>query len=114
MPLYDYRCSVCGREVEVMHGIHADGPDACEACGGAMSKVLSPPTIHFKGSGWAKKDAATATAKKAKPKGSAASTSSTKEKGAESGTSSPSAGEKAGSGDASGAKTTASTGTTTD
>jgi putative FmdB family regulatory protein len=70
MPLYDYRCVACGREVEVMHGIHDVGPDACEACGGAMSKVLSPPAIHFKGSGWAKKDAAASTARKAKPKGS--------------------------------------------
>ena len=70
MPLYDYRCVACGREVEVMHGIHDRGPEACEACGGTMSKVLSPPAIHFKGSGWAKKDAAASTAKKAKPKGS--------------------------------------------
>ena len=65
MPLYDYRCGTCGREVEVMHGIHDTGPEACEACDGAMTKVLSPPAIHFKGSGWAKKDAA---AKRTKPK----------------------------------------------
>ena len=71
MPLYDYRCTECGREVEVMHGIYASGPEACESCGGAMRKALSTPAIHFKGSGWAKKDAAAASAKKAKPKGSA-------------------------------------------
>jgi putative FmdB family regulatory protein len=64
MPLYDYRCGACGREVEVMHSIHHQGPETCAACGGTMKKVLSPPAIHFKGSGWAKKDAAT----KAKPK----------------------------------------------
>ncbi len=68
MPLYDYRCTECDREVEVMHGIHDSGPERCQTCGGAMRKALSPPTIHFKGSGWAKKDAATA-ATKAKPKG---------------------------------------------
>lgn len=68
MPLYDYRCTECGREVEVMHGIHASGPETCEHCGGTMRKALSPPAIHFKGSGWAKKDAAAASAKKAKPK----------------------------------------------
>ena len=68
MPTYDYRCTECGREVEVMHGIHASGPESCEHCGGAMRKALSPPAIHFKGKGWAKKDAAAATAKKAKPK----------------------------------------------
>ena len=58
MPRYDYRCADCGRLIEVMHGINDAGPDACAECGGRMHKVLSPPTIHFKGSGWAKKDAA--------------------------------------------------------
>ncbi len=83
MPLYDYRCTACGREVEVMHGIHVSGPTACEACGGRMSKLLSPPTIHFKGSGWAKKDAA-AGAKKATSKGSSSTSKSdaSREKGA--------------------------------
>jgi putative FmdB family regulatory protein len=68
MPLYDYRCTECGREVEVMHGINDSGPATCQHCGGAMRKALSPPAIHFKGSGWAKKDAA-AGARKAKPAG---------------------------------------------
>jgi putative FmdB family regulatory protein len=71
MPLYDYRCTECDREIEVMHGIHDSGPQTCEICGGAMRKALSTPAIHFRGSGWAKKDAAAATAKKAKPKASA-------------------------------------------
>ena len=57
MPTYDYRCTDCGLEVEVTHGIHASGPSTCTACGGAMRKALSTPAIHFKGSGWAKKDA---------------------------------------------------------
>ena len=67
MPLYDYRCTECGREVEVMHGINDRGPESCQHCGGTMRKALSPPAIHFKGSGWAKKDAASA--KKATTKG---------------------------------------------
>ncbi len=67
MPTYDYRCTVCGREVEVVHGIYGTGPQTCEACGGAMRKTLSAPAIHFKGSGWAKKDAA-ASAKNAQSK----------------------------------------------
>jgi putative FmdB family regulatory protein len=57
VPTYDYRCAACGLEVEVTHGIHAHGPTTCTACGGAMRKALSTPAIHFKGSGWAKKDA---------------------------------------------------------
>src|SRR3989304_4541269 len=56
MPLYDYRCVMCGHEVEVMHTVDGAGPTTCEACGGTMRKALSSPAIHFKGSGWAKVD----------------------------------------------------------
>jgi putative FmdB family regulatory protein len=57
MPIYEYVCGSCGRRIEMMHGIHGHGPAACESCGGPMRKALSAPAIHFKGSGWAKKDA---------------------------------------------------------
>ena len=83
MPTYDYRCTACDREVEVMHGISESGPQTCEDCGGAMRKALSSPAIHFKGSGWAKKDAAAATAKKAPPKASSASSAEDAGSGAE-------------------------------
>ena len=56
MPIYDYACTVCGRVVEVVHGINGQGPASCETCGGAMKKLMSSPAVHFKGSGWAKKD----------------------------------------------------------
>jgi putative FmdB family regulatory protein len=85
MPIYEYVCSACERRIEVVHGINAAGPTVCEACGGAMRKALSAPAIHFKGSGWAKKDArsaaasATAAAKKddAKPDAPASPTADT-------------------------------------
>ena len=67
MPRYDYRCTGCGLEIEVVHGMYDSGPEECVHCGAAMRKALSTPTIHFKGTGWAKKDAA-ATIKKATPK----------------------------------------------
>ena len=56
MPIYDYACTVCGRVVEVVHGINGQGPATCETCGGSMKKLMSSPAVHFKGSGWAKKD----------------------------------------------------------
>jgi putative FmdB family regulatory protein len=58
MPIYDYVCGACGTTTEVVHGIHDDGPRYCPACGakGRMKKAFAPPTIVFKGSGWAKKD----------------------------------------------------------
>ena len=78
MPIYDYRCSQCGLEIEVMHGINDDGPGVCASCGGAMRKALSTPAIHFKGSGWAKKDAASAG--RAKSTGGAADHATASEK----------------------------------
>jgi putative FmdB family regulatory protein len=58
VPIYDYVCSACHRLTEVVHGIAAEGPHFCPECGaeGTMTKVISAPSVHFKGSGWAKKD----------------------------------------------------------
>jgi putative FmdB family regulatory protein len=58
MPIYDYLCSNCGQTTEVIHGIDADGPRFCPVCGaeGTLRKAFATPAVHFKGSGWAKKD----------------------------------------------------------
>ena len=58
MPAYDYACARCGHLAEVSHGIHAGGPRFCPQCGaeGTMRKGFTAPAVHFKGSGWAKKD----------------------------------------------------------
>jgi putative FmdB family regulatory protein len=58
VPIYDYVCSNCKHRVEVIHGINDAGPRFCPSCGteGTMRKALVPTAIHFKGSGWAKKD----------------------------------------------------------
>lgn len=66
MPLYDYICGNCGERTEVMHSVHAESPDTCPACGlGPLKKALNPPAIHFKGTGWAKKERASASVPKA-------------------------------------------------
>jgi putative FmdB family regulatory protein len=57
VPLYDYDCAACGRRFEVIHGVHADPPSSCPLCGsGPVRKAIAAPAIHFKGSGWAKKE----------------------------------------------------------
>ena len=57
MPLYDYDCSACGRRFEVVHGVYAEGPTACPICGkGPIRKTISAAAVHYKGSGWAKKE----------------------------------------------------------
>ena len=78
MPTYDYVCSNCGRTTEIVHSISGSGPIACPACGaeGTLTKVFNPPTIHFKGSGWAKKDRSGGRPKPAKSSDSGDSSSS--------------------------------------
>jgi putative FmdB family regulatory protein len=57
VPLYDYDCANCGRRFEVMHGVEGAPPTACPLCGGGpVKKAFAAPAIHFKGSGWAKKE----------------------------------------------------------
>jgi len=56
MPVYDYVCSACGHRFEVFHGLNEAGPHQCPLCEGRVTRAFVPPTIHFKGSGWAKND----------------------------------------------------------
>jgi putative FmdB family regulatory protein len=69
MPLYDYDCSACGRRFEVAHGVQVEGPTVCPICGrGPIRKAISAAAVHYKGSGWAKKERrATATPGTSRP-----------------------------------------------
>ena len=64
MPIYEYACSACDHRVDILLGLNDPGPHFCPSCGeeGTMRKLFAPPTIHFKGSGWAKKDRGAASA----------------------------------------------------
>jgi len=77
MPLYDYDCAACGRRVEVVHGVHAPGPTHCPNCGsGPLRKAITAAAVHYKGSGWAKKERrATASAGSSKTSDDATPTS---------------------------------------
>lgn len=80
MPIYDYDCAACGRRFETVHGVHADPPGSCPLCGGGpVRKAFTPPTIVFKGSGWAKRDRRSTSAKASS--GTDASSSDTADKG---------------------------------
>jgi putative FmdB family regulatory protein len=73
VPLYDYDCAACGRRFEVIHGIHDGPPTECPLCGsGPVRKAFAAPAVHFKGSGWAKKErrAAVKTSSASKGEGS--------------------------------------------
>jgi len=52
MPLYEYKCLKCGYVFELLQ--KADDPPLkkCVRCGSPVKKMLSPPTLQFKGEGW--------------------------------------------------------------
>ena len=52
MPLYEYRCEDCGETIEIIQRFSDPPVDLCKACGGPLERLLSAPTIQFKGSGW--------------------------------------------------------------
>lgn len=52
MPLYVYRCDSCGHEVERLQRFSDPPLTTCERCGGPLEKVLFPPGLQFKGTGW--------------------------------------------------------------
>ena len=52
VPIYTYRCDACGAEIEKRQGFHDEPLTTCEACSGALRRVLHPVGIVFKGSGF--------------------------------------------------------------
>ena len=52
MPIYEYKCRKCGKKFEVFQRITDDEVTGCQACGGAVDKLISLSSFHLKGSGW--------------------------------------------------------------
>ncbi|HET7097001.1 MAG TPA: zinc ribbon domain-containing protein [Casimicrobiaceae bacterium] len=53
MPIYEYRCSSCGAEHEVLQKISDPLEVKCPACGkDALVKMVSAAGFQLKGSGW--------------------------------------------------------------
>ena len=65
MPIYGYRCTNCGHELEVLQSMRDAPLTVCEACGGPLQKKLYPVGVQFKGSGFYSTDYKRATQKAA-------------------------------------------------
>ena len=57
MPFYEYQCTKCGFEIEVLQKM-SDAPlKKCEECGkSAMKKLVSAAAFRLKGGGWYETD----------------------------------------------------------
>ncbi len=85
MPTYQYRCTACDRELEVVQKFTDDPLTICPECSGALRKVYNAVGVVFKGSGFyatdnrtkGKTNAAKAEAPKAAAKTESSTSSST-------------------------------------
>ena len=51
MPIYEYKCDN-GHVFETIQKMSDEPLRECQECGAPASRVLTPPAIHFKGSGF--------------------------------------------------------------
>jgi putative FmdB family regulatory protein len=73
MPTYQYACTSCGDQLEVVQKFTDEPLTVCPECNGHLRKVFSAVGVVFKGSGFYKTDSRAASKKaasSAKPAGS--------------------------------------------
>lgn len=52
MPIYEYLCQDCAYKFELKQSMKDDPFATCTRCGKSVGRIISPPAIMFKGSGW--------------------------------------------------------------
>lgn len=53
MPIYDFKCTACGHQDEMMRKVSAAGTMECPECHKeTFSKMLSAPSFQLNGTGW--------------------------------------------------------------
>ncbi len=52
MPLYEYECTRCKHRFEKIEKVFGPHAKKCPKCGGKVERLVAPPAIQFKGSGW--------------------------------------------------------------
>jgi putative FmdB family regulatory protein len=52
MPIYEYRCTSCGRTTEVIQKMNDAPLTTCSECSGKLEKLISRSAFLLKGGGW--------------------------------------------------------------
>ncbi len=81
MPIYEYKCMVCGHRFERLQSITDEPVRVCPKCGGSVKKLISNTSFILKGTGWyvtdyARKNGASKAKESSESKGSSSSCSS--------------------------------------
>ena len=57
MPIYEYKCELCGHQLEMLQKISDEPAKTCPACGGdGLRKLVSAAAFKLKGTGWYETD----------------------------------------------------------
>ena len=56
MPTYEYRCSGCKKDFEVVQRITDDPLQECPECGGSVERLIAATNFILKGGGWYQSD----------------------------------------------------------
>lgn len=65
MPTYEYVCTECGKQLEVIQSFTDDALTECPTCTGRLRKVFGNVGVSFKGSGFYKTDSRSSASKAA-------------------------------------------------
>jgi len=68
LPVYEYECTSCGNQFEIMQKITDKLLDSCPSCSGKVRKLVSNCSFKLKGSGWYVTDYAKKSEKKEEKK----------------------------------------------
>jgi len=64
MPIYDYKCSNCGHQFELIQKFSDQPAEICPKCSkSSVQKLVSAPSFRLKGGGWYETDFKTGTKK---------------------------------------------------
>ena len=57
MPIYEYRCTACGHELDALQKLNDAPLKDCPECGKAkLRRLVSAPSFRLKGGGWYETD----------------------------------------------------------
>ena len=57
MPIYDYKCSKCEHEIEIIQKVNDKPKKTCPKCNKrTLKKQISAPSFRLKGGGWYETD----------------------------------------------------------
>jgi putative FmdB family regulatory protein len=52
VPIYEYKCSKCGKVFEIIQKVSDEPVSRCKLCGGKVDRLISNTSFQLKGSGW--------------------------------------------------------------